>query len=356
MGFQVTGVTTVSDVRDGVSPPTIYLTNENHTFVADAAGVVTDFTDFFTDVQVFVGTTAYTYTSGTPTGTQFTIGSRTVTPATADLDVNVSGTGRITISDQASNDGFADGDVINQATISVPITVAGFASSFTRIISISKAIGGSAPIIRVASNTQTVSYDQDGNLARTADIVISASELNFTGAGTVTFTYRSGSSGSFVALAGVTGVTIDTTASPETATITATAYNTLLSTNRSVTFRATRGGTFDQITVARVDDGAAAVNVIINTISGSNILRSDSDVVVIRADTYRSGTLLTPESNWTYQWAKDGTNLTSGNQETLTGITQETGEGFNQRSLRIQGDGINDGESSLFSCVVTEPN
>ena len=63
MAFTVTGIATVSDVRDGVSPPTIYLTNENHTFVASSAGVVADLSGFSTSAQVFVGSTQYTYVS-----------------------------------------------------------------------------------------------------------------------------------------------------------------------------------------------------------------------------------------------------------------------------------------------------
>ena len=358
MGFQVTGNTTISDVRDGVSPPTIYLTNENHTFVADADGDVMDFSSFMSEVQVFVGTTQYTYTAGTPTGSQFTIGARTFVPANAFLNSNVDSSGVITISDQSGQvTGFAHGETVNTATLTVPVTVAGFGSTFNRVITFSKSIGGSAPIVRISSNTQTVEYDQNGVIARTDNIVITANEINFTDPGTVTFTYASGS-GSFQTLAG-SGITIST-GDPETATITPTAFNTLLGNNRTVTFRATRGTVFDQITVARVNDGESAVTVVIAVTSGSTVLRSDTDVVVLRADVYRAGTLQTPvtsgDQTWTYQWSKDGTDLTSANQEAMTGISQQTGQGFNQRSLRIDGSGITDNGASLFACVVTEPN
>lgn len=366
MGFNVTGAITVSDVRDGISPPTVVLTNENHTFLAEANGDVMDFTGFMSEVIVYVGTQEYTYTAGTPAANQFTIGTRTVVPTAANLDVNVSSAGVITISDTAAATGFAHGDVAatNSATITVPVQIFGFTSSFSRVISITKAIGGSAPFVRIASNTQTVEYDQDENIARTDDIVLEANDINFTTTGTITWTYRSGSTGNFVALAG-TGITINTT-DPETATLTPTAYNTLLSTNRSVTFRATRGSVFDQITIARVDDGAAAVSVLINVTAGSFILRSDTDVVVLRADVFRGGVAVPPVTSgaqtWTYQWAKNNVNLndtTAGNATTAgteTGAQQGTGEGFDQRSLRIQGDGIADGTAALFTCVVNEPN
>ena len=358
MAFNITGSATVSDVRDGVSPPTIYLTNENETFTASATGAVTDFSGFSTEVQAFVGTSEYTYAAGSSaTGTQFNIGSATVLPAGADLSVSVSSLGVITISDAGSSGvtGFADDDTINNATITIPVTIAGFGATFNRVISISKSIGGSAPIIRIESNTQTVEYNSAGTVAATENIVITANELNFTETGTVTFTYRAGGSGAFQALSGA-GITIDNSGTPETATITPAAYNTLLGSNRTVTIRATRGTVYDQITIARVNDGAAAVSIIIATMTGSNVLRSDSDVVVLRADVYIAGTLQTPGGDWTYAWSKDGTALTSGNQASMTGASQGANEGFNQRMIRIEGDGITDNTSALFSCNVVDPS
>ena len=80
------------------------------------------------------------------------------------------------------------------------------------------------------------------------------------------------------------------------------------------------------------------------------------DSVVIRADVYQAGTLLTPGGDWTYAWSKDGTLLTAGNQSEQTGATQVSGEGFNQRNLRIEGDGITDGGASRFTCRVIDPS
>ena len=355
MAFTVTGIATVSDVRDGISPPTIYLTNENHTFVASSAGVVADFSGFTTTAQVFVGSSQYTYAASSPSGTQFTYGNPTVSSG-ADLDVEISSGGVITISDAGTTSvtGFADAGGPTTATITIPVTVAGFTSAFSRVISLSKALGGSAPLVRVEANTQTVLYNAAGAPTTTDNIVVSANEINFESAGVIAFTYRSGATGAFTALTGA-GITIDNTASPETATITPAAYNTLLGSNRTVTIRATRGTVYDQITIARINDGEAAITVIVSVTSGSLVLRSDSDSVVLRADVYQGGTLQTPGADWTYAWSKDTTALTSGNQTTMTGATQLAGEGHDQRSLRIEGDGITDGESSLFSVVVTDP-
>ena len=355
MAFTVTGIATVSDVRDGISPPTIYLTNENHTFVATASGVVADLSGFSTSAQVFVGSSQYTYVASSPSGTQFTYGNPTVSSG-ADLTVAVSGTGVITITDAGTTnvDGFADAGGPTTATISIPVTVSGFTSAFSRVISLSKALGGSAPLVRVEANTQTVLYSSAGAPATSDNIVVTANEINFESVGTVAFTYRSGATGAFAALSGA-GITIDNSGTPETATITPAAYNTLLGSNRTVTIRATRGTVYDQITIARVNDGEAAITVVVSVTSGSLVLRSDSDSVVLRADVYQGGTVQTPGADWTYAWSKDGTALTSGNQATMTGATQQSGEGFDQRSLRIEGDGITDGTSSLFSVAVTDP-
>ena len=366
MGFSVTGVSTVSDVRDGISPPTILLTNENHTFIANSDGSIMDFTGFSTEVLVLIGADDLTYTNGTPTAGQFTIGTATVVPSNANLLVNVNSvTGVITISDNAGlTTGFAHGNLINSATISIPVTVFGFDNPFNRVISITKAIGGSAPFVRVASNTQTVEYDQDGMLVRSANIEIEAQDINFEDPGTITFTYRSGTTGSFVALPTTMGITITpitraTTDVPEVASIPPAAFNTLLGTNRVITFRATRGTVFDQITVARVNDGEAAVDVRIVPQSGSFILRQANQDVVLRADVYRSGNIVTPITSgaqtWTYLWSRGDTVLTSANQMSQTGSTQNSGEGFNQRLLRVNSDGITDGEAATFTCLVTEP-
>ncbi len=370
MAFIVTGVATISDVRDGVSPPTIYLTNENHTFPADADGSVSSFTGFTTAVQCFVGTTAYAYQagSGATTGTNFRIGTPTVLPSGADITVSTDSSGNITVTDGDSvTSGFADGETHNEFTVTVPVTVGGFGTTtFNRVISFSKSIGGSAPIVRVTSNTQTVEYNQAGTVARTANIVVTADELNFIDTGDVTWEWRSGSTGSFSAMSGASGVTLVTT-TPETATITPAGFNTFLAANRTVTIRARRGGSlatptlYDQITIARVNDGEAAITVVINTTSGSNILKADTDSVTLRADVYQAGTLLTPGGDWTYLWSKDGTALnatTAGGTVTAgtgTGAIQPTGHGFDQRSLVIEGDGITDNASSLFSCTVTDP-
>ena len=365
MAFTVSGVATVSDVRDGVSPPTIYLTNENHTFVADADGSVMSLNDFSTEVQVFVGTDEYAYQagSGAATGTNFRIGAATVTPATANITVTVSSTGVVTLSDTGtSSTGFVDGETINSFTVTLPVTVGGFGTtSFNRVITLSKSIGGSAPLIRVESNTQTVEYDQTGVIARTENIVITANELNFTSEANVIWEARTGGVGAYAAFTG--GTFVRTT--PETLTLTPAQFSTALGSSRTWTIRARRGGTitspalYDQITIARVNDGEAAVTVVINTISGSNILRSDTDAVTLRADVYQAGTLLTPEADWNYTWSKDGTTLTATNVAAQTGNANtgyvEGGTPTQSRSLIIEGDGITDGGASLFSCEVEDP-
>lgn len=365
MAFSVTGVVTVTDVRDGVTPPSVLLTNESHTFAATAGGVIVDLSGFSSEVQAYVGTDAYTYTtSATPTGSTFTIvsGSIAVLPSNADLTVTVSATGVITVSDAGgSGTGFDDDDTINNVTISIPVKIAGFTSNINKVITLSKSLGGSAPVVRIESNTQTVEYDQEGDIARTENIVVTANELNFNDHANATWEYRVGGSGSFAALSG-TGISISQSSSnadPEVATITPAGFASLVGTNRSITIRARRGGTisapqyYDQITIAKVFDGASAISVVITPTVGSTILRSDTDVVVLRADVYKSGTLLTPGS-WTYSWSKDGTTLTAANQAAQTGATQQTGEGYNQRSLRVEGDGITDDTAALFKVTVTE--
>ena len=53
MAFSVTGVVTVTDVRDGVTPPSVLLTNESHTFAATAGGIIVDMSGFSCEAQVY---------------------------------------------------------------------------------------------------------------------------------------------------------------------------------------------------------------------------------------------------------------------------------------------------------------
>ena len=361
MAFNVTGGITITDVRDGTSAPVVLLSNENHNFMAEQNGVISggDLTGFSTEVQVWVGLQEYTSTGNvTPTGAQFRIGTPTVSGSNAaNITVNVNRTnGIITISDaNTSTEGFVDGNDVNEFTISVPVTIAGLQGTATRVISIGKSIGGSAPITRIASNTQTVRYDSTGSVSRSANIVLTASFFN-NDSGTVTWQYQE-AGGSLQTLTAGNGVTFSTvTVANDTVTITPAAYNTLQNDSGSVSFRVTRSGQSDQITIARISDGAAAISIVIEVVSGSTILRSDTDSVVLRADVYQAGTLLSPGGDWTYAWTKDGTALTSGNQTVQTGATQQSGEGFNQRNLRVEGDGILDNGSSRFTCRVQDPS
>ena len=375
MAFSVTGTITISDVRDGQSAPTIILSNENHTFPADQTGslgtsataITSVLGSFTSSFQVFVGGQAYTSTTDTtPGGTNYYIRTNpTVVQqgnATPDLTVNINRTtGVITVADAGTADvaGFSDTGA-GSLSITLQIDIAGFTSPFTRVITLAKSLGGSAPITRVASSTQTVEYNGEGALITGQDDIVIQSEY-VDGTGSVMWSYRQGGTGTFTTIdpaALPTGLTLQTFDSVAQAQITLTTagYNTLLTTSGDyVTFRATRGQASDQITISRLQFGRDAIYVVVEVTSGSQILRSDTQEAVVRADVYQNGAILQPENDWTYLWSKDGTELTAINQADQTGATQGNNEGFNQRSLRIQGDGITDNSSNRFSVTVAQP-
>ena len=361
MAFNITGQITVSDVRDGVSAPVVLLSNENHTFPADEAGaIVGDLTGFTTNVAVFVGTQAYTYTAAATTAVnQFRVVSLTASSG-ADLTATADASGNITVVDADSTGiaGFVDTGSAS-ATITVVISVNGITGNISRTITLAKSLGGSAPIVRLVTSSQTVNYDGEGVLVTgQGNIVLTASYTDAEGAPTWT------SSSGGAAFQALTGAGVTAGAAPgntvgsgtQTYTISPAAYNTLLGSNRFVTFRVVRGGASDQVTVARLDAGRNALTVEVTVIEGSQILRGDTQTVRVRADVFQNGALLTPGGDWTYAWSKDGTALSATNQAAQTGATQQTNEGFNSQILRIEGDGIADNTASLFSVTVVDPS
>ena len=361
MAFTITGSLTVTDVRDGISAPTVLLTNENHTFVADADGIVADFDSFTTAVTVFVGDDSYTAVTGTPGADEFRIVSAV---GTGGITTDITTAGVVTLVDNnapAANS-FQGGDTVNMATVTVTIQIAGITGNIARTISLSKAIGGTAPIIRVAANTQTVEYsfiNDTRTRTRTGDIVFTATEINITDLGDIAWT-ASVDGGTFGStLAAGSGVTLSG-ANNSVITFTVAAWDTALGNGTNLTLRATKGMASDRITVAALRDGSPAITVLVTPTSGSPILRSDTASVTLRADVQFAGVTQTPGSDWTYRWRKDNTILTAANIAAQTGNANtgftDQGLAAASRSITVEGDGINDNTASLFSCEVVDPS
>ena len=242
-------------------------------FAANADGSVPPDTlsAFTSDIEVSLGLTRYTVSSDDPLPDDtFSIGTPVVTPAGADITVDSTSTpGTITISDTGSTDsGFVDPSGPDNLTITVPLTVAGETQIFNRSVFITKDAQSLAQFVRVFSNTGTVAFNTGGTVSRTGNIVIRAVFVGID-TGDITWEASIGSDGTFGEFSG-SGITYQQAdgTTPSTGldnrfqvTITPLAYSVLLGSAESITFRATREGFFDQLTVARLDEGSDAIQV-----------------------------------------------------------------------------------------------
>ena len=315
--------------------------------------------------------------------------SSTVTNAagtTITLATPIAAGGIVLRDNSADVDGFADTDGgtsdIDAVTLTIPVRVRNDNGTFTsinRTISLSKARGGSAPFVRVAANAQVVEYafQATAPTSPTSNLIFSAVAPNIVG--TFVWEYFVGTptaTSTFIAVPAAQGTTSGT--DDAVLTVSYANYNALLTTvgspaagSNSITFRARRGTNataIDQVTVARLFDASPAYTVQI-TPSASTVFKNNQGTITLTADLLEGGTVITAGSsrftNFTpgggststtpYRWRKNGTLLTSANQAdgtAGTGVTQNTGEGFDQRVLRVSALGITDNASELWTCDI----
>jgi hypothetical protein len=165
-----TAAITLTDLADGQSSVSAFLTNENHTFAANDAGVVSDATrrDFSCNVKVFVGGSAQTFTTGTPSAGQFTIGSIS---AVSGWEFQVSQTNGFDIGGGVTKDAgtiYADAvGVPSSASIVVPVTYNnnGTVGSFNLELSVNRIQDGAGgTVIKMVPSSQMFSANADGEL------------------------------------------------------------------------------------------------------------------------------------------------------------------------------------------------
>ena len=376
-----TGFITIADVRDGTDSVTIDLSNENHTFAANADGSVPEGTYqmFQCDIEVFIGTEPIVYQA---TGTladnrwQLNDGSDnralaaiSQTPTTADLSLQlaaISGSTtavRLTILGDAGNnaDGFLTAGDINDAIITIPVQadIGSSVVSTTSAISLSKAVGGSAEFVRMTSTASSIIYDFGAatpNSEENDDFVFTAVAPNTITTDTDNFLWHysldNGQTYSlFSDFDSGNGIgTQSTTTGADTGdefTLTPTQVDTLLDSvdpdATQIIVRGTLLGANDQITIRKLVSADAAPNVVINS-SASTVFRNNSGTTNLTADLYIGGDLIpvlgaTGTRITAYQWSKDGTEV-------------EDTDGGNTRMITVGASEIDDDGSSLYTCVI----
>ena len=165
-------------------------TNESHTFAADSDGLVTTshYAAYTNTYTVERDGEAFTYAASGTVASTFGLTCTAVTGLDATSDVNISGTGVITIDDESLND--AD-QFAATATIVVKDLQRDYTIS-TRIISFTKAgtgadgaVGAGGNNVSIVSSHYTVIYDTDGlnpTPSTGTDITITANSGGFTDA------------------------------------------------------------------------------------------------------------------------------------------------------------------------------
>ena len=270
----LTAYATVADVVDGAAGISILVSNENHTFVANADGAIaaTELAAFTTDLQVLVGTTPYAFQAGGALQSgQWKIsdgnadGAAAITVA-GDLAATVTDVGtdaRLVFADaDTATSGFVDGGAASPDSVQivVPIQVqhGSIVRMFNRIIAFSKARGGSASILTLTSTAAVLEYDKAGALKSPADTIVfdAALENIAATAGNVVWEYRLSPTAAWTAVPASAGITRTETQQTRLTFTRQAIANLLTGGAISIQVRATLAGRADVRTIARVQDGA----------------------------------------------------------------------------------------------------
>ena len=351
----ISGGVTISDLTDGLAGASVILGNESFTFTASADGEITDLSAFSSSIQVFIGTSGSTFqnNTATPTAGNFSINETNIaiTPSGSDLAVAVDdSTGVITVSDNGGvTTGFDDaGTTIDSVSIMLPVVVnvSGTVQTYNKIINLSKARGGSAKTISVITTRATMEYEFAVSTPKSTETNIGMTALftNFlSGDAAATWSYApvTGSTLSFSAITSTQGTVSGTNS--DTLTITPTQFDTAVGNNSAVTYRATRDGRFDQVTVVRLQDAEGGLVVQIDT-DDALVFKNNIGMADLHARLFRGSVEVT--TGLTYQWQKDGTNI-------VTTVTQPVNHGATSARIRIDAGDITNGGSNNISCNIT---
>jgi len=358
----------VRDFTDGINAPTISIENDNHTFTAEANGEIVDFSSFdnYNSVSVRLGNQLYSMqgTGTTPSANGFTISNVAFSSGanfTLAYAAAANGTAVGTLANPSGTTGFFDSGTAtgqNAATITLTIYINGFTAPFSRTISLSKAIGGSAPMVRLYANQQLVPFNFGVNVPTvgTSTVQLTAVSTNIE-SGNFTWAYRqTGTTGSMIALTGAeTGITVSGT-NNSLLTFTHTAFATLLGglTSSGIEFRATRSSVYDSETIDRNAGAAPAISLTIRIISGpaeyrNNITGTDTvlEAAIAVGGLTQSNVAFGTGLAGQFQWEKGGANFTPS-------ITQQSGEGATNYRIRINASDIADGSEELIEVNISD--
>jgi len=225
---------------------------------------------------VLFGTTTYLFqAAGTIESGQWKISDGSDDGADAitvfgDLEVTVSDTGdsaRITVGDaETSTTGFADGGSSSpdsgQIVIPIQVRHGSVTLMFNRILTFTKAKGGSAMVLTLIATEQIIPYDKTGALLEPSkQIIFDAGLENIpSSAGDVTWEYRLTPTASWTNVPGTTGITRGQSQNTRLSVTRQALANLMTGGARQISIRATLSNRQDIVSVARVQDGADGID------------------------------------------------------------------------------------------------
>ena len=373
-----TGFITISDVVDGSTPVYMFLSNENHSFVADQNGDVLteERTSFSSLLNVFVGGTAGTPKASAVNGSD-PVGSFYATvSATNSWGVSYNATtGVLTVTSIPA--GLTAASKSSSVTVSVSV-VNNNSQVITGelVISLQKLVEGVDGVaIRLLPDRTYFTFDENAFPSSPSD---SASvDINVTGnvGSSLSYTIKGYSSSGSTTLA--TGSISDLTdTSPEdgildngTITIPVSRFCTGNNAANSAIYDAVSlevvgsGGSIarDIVTFARVDQGQTGTSALrVEVLSSAGTVfkngAADTTTKTLICKVYDEGTGNEVTSGVTYLWSfvkKSGTAGTVKIDNTTNRNVQTTGVDATTQTIVVDQADVDDGEYTQYTCTVS---
>ncbi len=333
------GAITISDIRDGIHPLSLVLSNQSHTFAADNLGTVVsaEKTKFSCVPFVYVGDARATYDATLSVNNTYKI---TVTDSAGWVSTLTETLGQLVITAAT-----VPGGVINKTgTFELSITVKNSIGNTTiieTVISLAKAIEGTGgAIVSLVPSRQTFRFDEAG-ASTDGDITIPVS--SFGNVGSLSATYALNGSTSYSALTQGTiankakALDVDGAGGNDQIIISKENFGTADVFTVKVTGATGGVDTISIVKIQKGDTGAAALLVSITSSNAGFAFKNNSGAAkTLTAEVHdmADGSKLT--AGITYQWKKNGTNV-----------------GTNINTFVVTASDIADGGSEQYSCDVS---
>lgn len=337
------GAVTIQDVKDGIHPISMVLSNQSHTFAADQNGAVsTAERDLFScEVMVYVGQTRAIYDNTNPySDNTYRVGA-----------ITYSGSGWSVTNNIESNQSVLRVSAVPTGTtnksqiVTIPITVVnsvGSETTFDAHITLSKIIeGADGAVINLTPTRQTIRFNENDVALDTGDITIDVATKGNVGALSA---FKSINGGAFSTLSVGAGAdsakSIDIDGSGDNDKLVISTDNFSDSETFTVKVTGATGGS-DVVSIVKIQDGKtgnASLTVAISSSTGGFSFKNNTGTTkTLTATVYdnKDGSEISG-AGVSYQWKKNGVDV-----------------GTDSATFNVSASDVTDGGSEEYSCVVT---